>query len=358
MAKQATLKSFFLSTGPPPLKAPRVELELDDQQNEDNISSESETELETENDIEQHEESDLENHDEEESGTLNEGNLADCKKECCLVSRNDPYYLVNICSSTRKYGKQNRSIQRSWFKDYKWLTYCTTINSLYCFYCRRKYRNGGFTFGTKFKDAFITTGFINWKKGRQKFKEHEKSHAHKEALFSHEGSVRPTVISMVSSVEQKQQETRRKMLLKQLESLKYLLCQGLAIRGHSNSDEGNLQQLLLLRKEDVHDLDSYLRNKKYLSPEIVNEQIASMASMANQLLRSLLDDIKANQCDQPLFAIIADETRDISGLEQFSLSLRWVDQSYEIYEDFIGMVSVESTGASSLKSVIGLPHTL
>ena len=61
--------------------------------------------------------------------------------------------------------------------------------------------------------------------------------------------------------------------------------------------------------------------------------------MANQLLRSLLDDIKANQCDQPFFAIIADETRDISGLEQLALSIRWVDQSYEIYENFIGMVS-------------------
>ena len=52
------------------------------------------------------------------------------------------------------------------------------------------------------------------------------------------------------------------------------------------------------------------------------------------------------------FAIIADETRDISGLEQLVLSFRWVDQSYEIYEDFIGMVSIECTNASSLKSVI------
>ena len=71
--------------------------------------------------------------------------------------------------------------------------------------------------------------------------------------------------------------------------------------------------------------------------------------MANQHLQSLLNDIKANQCNQPLFAIIAGETRDISELEQLALSLRWVDQSYEIYEDFIGMVSNECTNASSLK---------
>lgn len=139
------------------------------------------------------------------------------------------------------------------------------------------------------------------------------------------------------------------MLLKQLESLKYLLRQGLAIRGHSNSDEGNLDQLLLLRKDDIPEFDVYLRAKKYLSPEIINEQIQLMA---NQLLRSLLDDIKANQCGHPFFAIIADETRDTSGLEQLSISLRWVDQTYEIYEDFIGMISVERTDASTLKSVI------
>ena len=35
------------------------------------------------------------------------------------------------------------------------------------------------------------------------------------------------------------------MLLKQLESLKYFVHQGLAIRGHSNNDEGNLDQLFL-----------------------------------------------------------------------------------------------------------------
>ena len=63
---------------------------------------------------------------------------------------------------------------------------------------------------------------------------------------------------MVSSAEQRDQETRRNMLLKQLESLRYLLRQGLPIRRYSNNDEGDLDQLLLLRKDDVPDLDAYL----------------------------------------------------------------------------------------------------
>ena len=119
--------------------------------------------------------------------------------------------MLNTSSTTRKVGKQNRSVQRTWFRDYKWLSYCTTRNSLYC---RKKYRNGGFAFGTKFKDAFVTVGFNNWQKGRQKFKEHEKSQAHKEAIFSHEAAAQPTVVLMVSFTEKKDQETRCKMLIK------------------------------------------------------------------------------------------------------------------------------------------------
>lgn len=40
------------------------------------------------------------------------------------------------------------------------------------------------------------------------------------------------------------------MLLRQLSSLKFLLHQGMAIRGHKEGD-GNLVQLMMLRSEDV-----------------------------------------------------------------------------------------------------------
>ena len=48
-----------------------------------------------------------------------------------------------------------------------------------------------------------------------------------------------------------------KTLLKQLSSLKYLLRQGLAIRGHDDN-EGNLVQLLKLRAEDDCQMQSWL----------------------------------------------------------------------------------------------------
>ena len=40
--------------------------------------------------------------------------------------------------------------------------------------------------------------------------------------------------------------------------------------------QGNLLQLLLLRVEDCPQLKSWISDRKYFSPEIVNEQIALM----------------------------------------------------------------------------------
>ena len=41
-------------------------------------------------------------------------------------------------------------------------------------------------------------------------------------------------------------------------------------------------------------------------------------------------------------------TEVLSGAEQFAISLRWVDPEYNIFEDFIRMVDVESTTAEQL----------
>ena len=67
-----------------------------------------------------------------------------------------------------------------------------------------------------------------------------------------------------------------------------------------------------------------------------------------QVLRTLLAEIWSAEW----FATIADETRDLSGAEQFAISLRWVDTDYNVYEDLIGMVEVESTTAENLSSTI------
>ena len=134
------------------------------------------------------------------------------------------------------------------------------------------------------------------------------------------------------------------MLLKVLSSLRFLLRQGLAIRGHKES-EGNLIQLLYLRSDDSPQLAKWLKNQQYLSPEIINELITLMG---NDLLRQLLSSIHA----ATWYAILADETADVANQEQLSVSIRWVGDAYEINEDFIGLVHVPRITADTLTAAI------
>ena len=78
------------------------------------------------------------------------------------------------------------------------------------------------------------------------------------------------------------------MFLKQLSSLRMLLRQGLAIKGHDKFD-GNLEQLLQLRSKDDKDLKIWLQNSEYLSHDIVNECISLWG---NTLLKLLLCSIR------------------------------------------------------------------
>ena len=70
--------------------------------------------------------------------------------------------------------------------------------------------------------------------------------------------------------------------------------------------------------------------------------------MSKNLFRSLLTDIRIAS----LYALIADETRDISDKEQLAIFLRWVDKSYTVYEDIVDLVQVETTNASTIRSVL------
>lgn len=81
------------------------------------------------------------------------------------------------------------------------------------------------------------------------------------------------------------------------------------------------------------------------SNDIINEMIQLMAT---QLLQKPLKEIHSAEW----YSIIADETRDISGAEQLGISIRWVENDYQVHEDLIGLVEVETTDAATLCSVI------
>ena len=123
----------------------------------------------------------------------------------------------------------------------------------------------------------------------------------------------------------------------QLRAILFLTRQGIAIRGHTES-ERNLQQLFKMWSHD----NNAIRNCRFTSHQFVNELIDIMGVT---VLRSLL-----KKCSGPAwFSIIAD---DINQAEQLNLSIRWVDDDCHAHEDPTGLFKVPDTKAETLFKVI------
>ena len=122
------------------------------------------------------------------------------------------------------------------------------------------------------------TGFCDWKSALTCFPKHESGRIHSDCVYLVNEQQKPTVAARVSLTHQIQQAQRRRILLVEIECIKYLLRQDLALRGHVE-DEGNIIQLLKLREADVDGLSLWIKNANYLSHDIINEicQIISLS---------------------------------------------------------------------------------
>ncbi|XP_061364098.1 uncharacterized protein LOC133307586 [Gastrolobium bilobum] len=114
--------------------------------------------------------------------------------------------------------------------------------------------------------------------------------------------------------------------------IRYLIRQGLAFRGHNETDA-------LMNQGNFVDL-----NLKMIAPSI-QKDITNIAS--SLVTRAIISDIGDN-----LFSILVDEARDISIKEQMAIVLRYVSCNGDIIERFLGLVHVSDTTTSSLKETI------
>ncbi len=105
-------------------------------------------------------------------------------------------------------------------------------------------------------------------------------------------------------------------------------------------------QLLHLHTEDIQELVAWLKRAqdRFTSPTIQNEVLEIMALA---VLRKLTGRISGRQ-----YAILVDETPDISNIEQLVFCLRYVDDQLDSHENFIGLHSLESTSAKSIVQTI------
>ena len=115
-----------------------------------------------------------------------------------------------------------------------------------------------------------------------------------------------------------------KCLIKIIETIQFLGRQGLALRGDKSDKNSNFMQLLKLRSKDLERLEK--KSEKYTSHDIQN---VLLKLIVHQILRDLTDEMRYS-----FYATICDEYTNIPNNEQLTLCLRWVNEIFNIHEDF------------------------
>lgn len=258
----------------------------------------------------------------------------------------------NINSPSTSKVCSGRKFQNRWKTTFPWILYDKVLDKVFCNVCKEAVASNllppGFT--TKDKDAnksFSCNGFSQWNKAIERFKIHEKSSIHRSATVATASQTKGTNVSaLLSKSKLEEMKNARKALMTIISSLKYLGQQGLAIRGHTDKCS-NIHQLLQLRAEDVPELKSWLQRTKYkwISHEVLNELISLLAT---DVLSKIICCLKEAQ----YFALIIDETMDISTKEQISICFRYVDKNLQIEEVFVGFYETSSTTSATLLNIV------
>ena len=214
---------------------------------------------------------------------------------CCKsgqIDPNQPRTRDVLDATTKTIHAQKRSVSASWFDCYTWLTLCEARNVLVCHCCVEAHSQRLIAFFRKGDDVFVSSSFSWWKNALERFAKHEASSVHREAVMKLQTVASVHIGAVLDDKRKEQQLQRQQMLQKHLSSVRYLAHQGLALRGHEES-KGNM--LELLQMWSVHDFDvkEWLSDGKYLSYDIVNEQIKLISV---HVLQDILFEVKHVFC--------------------------------------------------------------
>lgn len=259
-----------------------------------------------------------------------------------------PFQPRNIIFPSKVFNMKKRSFRATWFDLYPWLEWDSKAEAAFCHTCRMAAQLRLISFAHCADDAFTNTGVSNWKHALDKFRMHDRSSAHKEAAMKWSNYISHTSISaqLLSSTAE-DQKTNREALLLLFTTLRFLGRQGLSTRGHTDI-RSNYHQLLQLRTNESEALRKFLtsdRKQKWLSHDVENEMLQRLS---HTVLRQIADDVRRDG----YYAIIVDETTDVSTVEQVSICIRHVDDDWNVSEDFVGMYATERTDAATLTKVV------
>lgn len=251
---------------------------------------------------------------------------------------------------------------------WQWLAYSPSLDGAFCKVCFLFAPEVGGGRGHQRLGRLVLTKYDKWKDAVEDFSAHEATDYHKSCAAAADGFLsvvdnkQECVTSQLDLARKAQAGENRRKIRPIIETVLFCGRQGLALRGHRDSgridtfdmvsqNEGNFRALLRYRADagDTGLADHLLNsssNAVYISPTIQNEIIATCN---NLVLGDIVSQVNAAQC----FSLLADETTDISGTEQLSLCVRFVDAAAgQVKEDFLQFVPIFDVTGKGLATVI------
>ncbi|XP_060202997.1 uncharacterized protein LOC132631440 [Lycium barbarum] len=248
-----------------------------------------------------------------------------------------------------------RRFNPKWFQEYPdWLEYSVSNDTAYCLYCylfkdSNIHQGGG--------DVFSTIGFKSWNKKKSLWIHvgkpnniHNQAKKRCEYLSRQQQSIK-SAFGRGQSDQFKQEYGLR--LTASIDVVRLLVNQGFAFRGHDESksslNKGNFLEILswyAKHCDKIHDyvLEHAPQNDRMTSP-MIQKDIVTACKI--ETIKAIIEELNGDY-----FALLVDESFDVSRKEQMAVVLRYVDRKGFVMERLIDIVHVQDTSALSLKSAI------
>ena len=243
------------------------------------------------------------------------------------------------------FNSNKRRFSQNWYENYTWLEYESESDLAFCHPCRQLVQQN-VILPSKAENSFTVNGFKFWNRANEAFSKHEKSEAHRDAVYKFSQLFyQRNVLDQVNAQYSSERKEATRCLTEIFTTLQILGRQGLAVRGKDDFNS-NIRQILRLRTRDNKELQEWLQRKTtWTSHEIQNEM---MDLMANTVLRTIAATLR----NRVIYSVLCDETADNCGTEQLSISIRTVNDDFEAEEHFLGFYALQRCDAEYISKCI------
>ena len=258
-------------------------------------------------------------------------------------------------------SRDGRRFNSGYYEKFKWIEFSVSSNEVYCYPCRQFSGNACNSGEILGKRVFIDIGYQKFKDIAESCNKHANSKRHKNAVESWSnytlckqlGDKSTSIKQSLVATSDKEKDDNRKQVKVLLDAIILLARTGQGLRGSSESDDsnnrGNLIELIDYTKKYLEPdvaLKFERRYGHYSSPEIQNECI-------HLLGKEVRDDVARAVGENDFFAILVDETKDLSRKEQLCIILRYFDAvENQIKERAIGTFHMKLLDSESLTRAI------